>query len=219
MARRRIREARPALESLEGRAVLALIAPSLVRGVLTVSGDRANDNVEVYRDPRFGDLIVQDHAANASWRFGRSAVVRIDFSGGWGNDGFRNRAGLPVRAFGGAGNDYLEGGDGNDLLDGGDGIDTLVGGFGGDSLYGGSGNDRLEGGFDDDYLDGGLGNDVLFGDFGNDSLHGSYGNDALFGGFGTDFLNGGYDDDLMEDLYAEVNTFYDIWGMNKFLRR
>jgi len=97
-------------------------------------------------------------------------VVRIEYSGGDGNDIFINLSSKKAHALGGGGNDrliagnqgdILEGGDGNDILIGGNGNDTLIGGDGNDVLLGGAGNDILIGGMGADYLDGGKGDDLL----------------------------------------------------------
>jgi Ca2+-binding RTX toxin-like protein len=131
---------------------------------------------------------------------------------------------LPVKAYGGYGNDYIAGGAGNDLLIGGPGSDTILGLAGNDRLEGGGGNDRLYAGEGDDllighagadYLQGAAGNDLLYGGWGNDTLlgsdgndyldggahhdklYGGTGNDALTGGGGSDRLTGGLDDDFL----------------------
>ncbi len=97
---------------------------------------------------------------------------------------------LPVKAFGGAGDDYLEGYNGADALVGGLGNDTLVGYGGNDSLWGEAGNDTLRGMDGDDQLMGGDGNDQMEGGNGNDKLWGGNGNDVLLGGYGNDQLMG-----------------------------
>jgi serralysin len=74
-------------------------------------------------------------------------------------------------AFGGSGNDILNGntsnnmlsgGAGNDILDGAEGEDTLLGGAGSDSLAGGDGDDILSDGRGNNTIDGGAGIDTLF---------------------------------------------------------
>ena len=124
-----------------------------------------------------------------------------------------------ILAYGGGGNDFLEGGDGNDDLYGGTDTDTLYGdaqspfdvsavnGLSDDNLVGDDGDDILYGDlgetFSDalgiayggaDSLDGGDGNDVLYGDAG-DSLDGGEGEveggaDVLYGGNGENQLFG-----------------------------
>ena len=88
---------------------------------------------------------------------------------------------LPVRIFGGAGDDFLTGGDGDDLLQGGAGDDELDGGSGDDTLLGGDGSDEINGG---------SGNDFLYGEW--DVVQpGQTGADFLVGGEGDDYLDGG----------------------------
>lgn len=123
---------------------------------------------------------------------------------------------LPIVAFGGAGDDYLDGGAADDRLDGGGGNDTLLGGdpddwtseelggygydpYGGDpygsdpyggDVYGGTGldggDDLLLGGPGDDTLDGQNGADTLYGGDGADTLDNLQADDVVFGGGGVD---------------------------------
>jgi Ca2+-binding RTX toxin-like protein len=86
------------------------------------------------------------------------------------------------------------GGGGDDQINGLAGDDQLFGGRGNDSVYGGDGNDLVvgDGGFGsgDDYLQGNAGDDILVGGGGNDKLVGGVGNDKLSGGVGGDILIG-----------------------------
>jgi Ca2+-binding RTX toxin-like protein len=109
-------------------------------------------------------------------------------------------------AYGGSGNDYIEGNSLHNYLLGGTGTDQLVGGLGNDSLYGGTEGDFLVGNDGNDLLYGGTGNDVLDGGNGNDSFYGEDGDDVLFdlggnnnlsGGNGNDTLNGGAGNDTL----------------------
>ncbi len=161
MGRRTDRNARPGLESLEAREVMTISTPSVARNVLTIVGNGANDVVSVSKDNYNGNLIVTDHTNGRWWRFNQYGVGRVEFRGNAGDDAFKNYTVAPTRAFGGAGNDYLEGGRGDDLLDGGDGGDTLVGDEGDDALYGGYGRDALVGGYGKDYLNGGYDDDSM----------------------------------------------------------
>lgn len=77
---------------------------------------------------------------------------------------------IPVRLFGGAGDDQLRGGVASDLLDGGAGDDQLLGRAGNDTLEGGDGNDVLDGGDGADELTGGAGADDLVGGPGVDTV-------------------------------------------------
>lgn len=98
---------------------------------------------------------------------------------------------------GDAGQDTLYGGQGDDVLSGGDGADVLMGNLGQDTLDGGEGDDRLHGGQGNDVLLGDLGNDMLFGDLGADTLQGDDGQDSLSGGAGNDVLLGGRGNDVL----------------------
>jgi Ca2+-binding RTX toxin-like protein len=141
--------------------VLSLYTPTLYNGVLVIAGNNYSDTARVYYEAYTGNVIVHDQTNNNWWRFSRYAVGRVDFYGNGGNDTFRNLTAIPTIAYGGVGNDWIEGGSGNDVLDGGDGADVLIGGFGNDALYGGFGNDALYGGYGVDYLNGGYDNDYM----------------------------------------------------------
>jgi hypothetical protein len=67
-----------------------------------------------------------------------------------------------VEAFGGAGNDAINGGQGDQLLSGDDGNDILFAGIGTDTLLGGAGNDVLHGGTGTQILDGGTSDDTIY---------------------------------------------------------
>ena len=103
-------------------------------------------------------------------------VDTIIFEGKDGNDYLwtdfaDSRLSKVLRAFGGDGDDCLEGGPSKDHLVGGDGNDWLAGRGGNDELHGRSGNDDLYGGNGDDTLNGGKGKDRLYGGAGNDKLY------------------------------------------------
>jgi Ca2+-binding RTX toxin-like protein len=85
-----------------------------------------------------------------------------------------------LEASGGGGNDTLIGGEGNDELSGAGGKDRVYGQGGGDYLIGGGANDYLEGGDDNDSLSGGAGNDKLVGGAGPDHLIGGLGDDQFY---------------------------------------
>ncbi len=126
--------------------------------------------------------------------------------------------GFHFHAFGGAGNDTLEGAGGADVLDGGAGNDRLLGKLGNDHLNGG--NDRWRfadevfirdinqrGWFDGpDYLNGGPGDDELVG--GIDELYGGgFSGNYFYGGSGNDVIIGSKGDDL---IYPDrTNEVYD----------
>lgn len=110
------------------------------------------------------------------------------------------------RAFGGSGNDtingnglanVLVGNGGNDILYGKGGADYLFTKDGDDTGDGGSGADVLRGNAGEDDLSGGTGDDTIKGDTDNDTLSGDAGDDTIFGGPGNDSLDGGDDADLL----------------------
>jgi hypothetical protein len=73
----------------------------------------------------------------------KKASINVDL--GTGNDELTVTAlGTPVSAFGGGGNDTLNGGTGTDVLAGGDGNDTLDGHEGVDDYFGQGGDDTIE---------------------------------------------------------------------------
>jgi Ca2+-binding RTX toxin-like protein/subtilisin-like proprotein convertase family protein len=137
-----------------------------------------------------------------------AGVTSIFFDGGAGDDAlYLVDVTVPVTAYGGAGNDTLEGGSAIDYLDGGAGHDTLYGFAGGDTLVGGggndtidgdAGNDTIDGGAGDDLIDGGADNDTIDGGSGNDIIHGRAGTDWIGGGSGNDQIFGGADDDTID---------------------
>lgn len=76
-------------------------------------------------------------------------------------------------AYGGAGNDTLDGSGltSNTQIYGNDGDDTITGGSGHDTLKGDAGNDTIDGGAGNDKIYGGAGADTLIGGAGNDTLY------------------------------------------------
>ena len=135
---------------------------------------------------------------------------KIVFDGGAGSDRLRLiGVTIPVEAYGGPGNDWLEGGTVMDTLNGGAGNDSLVGRGDADTLSGGAGDDMIYGdpSADDmtnnvmwgapgsDTIFGDEGRDLIFGGFGNDLIDGEAGSDMIFGQAGDDTLRGGSGDD------------------------
>lgn len=114
----------------------------------------------------------------------------------------------PLKAWGGAGDDYIIGGSGADRIWGEDGNDDITTGAGDDDLYGAAGTDDLRGGDGADYVEGGDSADLIYGGDDSDDLHGGYGNDTVYGEAGDDILNGDGDDDYLsggednDDLYG-----------------
>jgi hypothetical protein len=166
------------LEALEGRRMMSVSQMWFSGSTLCVKSDDASTSVEVRQVGT--DIQVRDLSTSRSWNYSASSVGAVEFQGGAGNDRFVNNvASLPTRAFGNAGNDYLEGYNAVDTFVGGEGDDTLVGYGGNDQLWGGAGNDVVLGGSGDDQLMGGDGDDQLNGQSGNDRLWGENGNDVL----------------------------------------
>jgi len=188
------------LESLETRLVLSAGAIDFfpTSGLLSIQGSALDDTAEVRSDDS-GTIHVRfesDHHVEER-TIAQSDVVQIAFSGGSGDDVFKNFTGIPSRAVGGDGDDRLEGGWGHDRLFGEAGNDLLVGGDGHDELFGEDGRDTLDGGAGDDYLQGDGGDDTIDGGAGDDTLRGNGGADWLAGGPGADRLVGGDGSDRM----------------------
>jgi len=159
-------------------------------GVLSVSGDAANNSIVISRNAA-GRILVNDGAvaviggtptvANTSLIrvFGRAGSDTLSLS--------ETNGALPAaNLFGGAGNDTLTGGSGGDQLFGQGGNDTLLGRGGSDLLFGGAGNDTLTGGDADDQGFGQSGDDRMVWNPGDDT-------DLNEGGDGSDTVevNGG----------------------------
>ncbi len=154
-------------------------------GVLSVTGDAANNSIVLSRDAA-GKLLVNGGAipvvggtatvANTSLiqAFGlagddvitvsevNGALPKVNLFGGAGNDTLTGGSGAD-QLFGQAGNDTLLGKGGNDLLFGGNDNDTLTGGDATDQVFGQGGNDRMiwNPGDDDDLNEGGAGTDTV----------------------------------------------------------
>ena len=198
-----------AMDSLEGRDMFSVSQLWFSGDMLVVKTDNASTTVHVSQSG--SNIRISEIGTSRFWDYASSRVAKVEFQGGAGNDRFINYvANLPVRAFGGAGNDYLEGYNGNDVLVGGPGNDTLVGYGGDDQLWGDDGDDILRGGAGNDQLMGGAGHDRLYGDAGNDKLWGGVGNDWLYGGDGNDDLMGEDGDDWLNGQ-AGVDRH---WGGN-----
>jgi hypothetical protein len=186
------------LEGLERREMFSVSSLWFSGSTLVVKTDNASTSVAVSQVG--SNIRISEVGTSRVWDYQAGRVGTVEFQGGIGHDRFVNYvANLPVRAFGGAGNDYLEGYNGNDVLYGGDGHDTLVGYGGNDEIAGGNGNDiirgmagndRMWGEAGDDHIDGGAGDDIAWGGDDADILLGGDGNDQLIGGYGNDRLNG-----------------------------
>ena len=209
-APRLARAAAPVVEQLEGRRLLAVTVAN-VDGILTLTGDAANDAISINIAGPGSDLQVgvNDQPVQT---FARNDVGRISIDAGGGDDSVEIAGDVDIRStiVGGDGNDSLSGGRGSDFIFGGAGDDVILGNGGRDALFGeagsdsvsgGSGPDIVSGGAGDDTVYGGAGDDRVFGDDvdvtenaatdGNDEVGGSDGRDTLYGGLGADNLSGG----------------------------
>jgi hypothetical protein len=211
------------IEPLEKRQMMAVESLQFVGTRLVVNADDLATTVHVRQTE--ASISVHDIGANRQWNYPVSQVHQVEFRGGDGDDTFINYArNLPVRAFGGRGNDYLEGFHGNDVLVGGRGNDVLKGfggndvirgGKGNDKLYGMDGHDTLKGQSGADLLVGGNGNDTLYGGSGRDELFGDNGDDGLFGGVGdADRLTGGDGEDRFLVNSERRATSNKMWSPN-----
>lgn len=172
----------------------------------------------------------------------RPASLKVETIGGGGlnyvskvHNGYTIAANVWIeKAFGGSGNDVIQGNiksntlygnKGADTILGDGGNDTVSGGLGVDHLYGEAGNDTLTSGGGADFMYGGAGNDILknstgvifkstlpsnsgymYGEAGNDTL---YNNDARFtvsGGTGVDTLVTTVDSYVNKDIEKVVAT-------------
>ena len=124
--------------------------------VLILGGTSLDDDI------RLKDVQNSPNSVHVEQRSGRGPwtssvyhnVSEVHVFGGDGDDDLTadRRLSIPVRMFGGAGNDKLRGGTQDDYLDGGAGRDRIYGQQGDDILIGGLGRDRLRGGDDEDLL-------------------------------------------------------------------
>lgn len=118
--------------------------------VLVIDGDSTANDAEVdligsqirvkMRSTPAG-LFLTDPSVTLERSFDASAVSSIRFLGRGDDDRFVNNVTIPSTAYGGLGNDYLEGTSAVDTFYGDEGNDTLVGFDGKDSLDGGAGTD------------------------------------------------------------------------------
>lgn len=176
----------PNVESLDERVLPSVSAVfSQPAGLLTVTGDAADNTITISRDAA-GTIFVNGGAV--SIRGGTATIANttiISVSGLAGNDiiSLDETNGFLPKA----------------LLFGGDGNDTLTGGSGNDQLFGQNGDDILLGKGGDDLLSGGAGNDTLTGGAGTDQAFGEAGNDLMIWnpGDGTDLNEGGAGNDTV----------------------
>jgi Ca2+-binding RTX toxin-like protein len=191
-ARRLLAVAALSVGAIAGSSVPASAATTATfsSGVLSVSGDSANNTITVSRNAA-GTILVNGGAVaviGGSPTVGNTSLIRV--LGADGQDVITlsevNGALPAANLFGGAGNDTLAGGSGADQLFGQTGNDTQLGRGGSDLLFGGSENDTMTGGD---------GNDQAFGQGGSDRMVWNPGDDSDLneGGEGVDTVevNGG----------------------------
>lgn len=167
-------------ESLNSRIMLK-VSVLLESGVLTIQGDSWNNSAVVTESSELVENknSVQVHVSSTPRRGFVLTPVEVDgtytgvsaiqFFGRNGDDQFIFNGFIPCNAWGGRGNDILQGGSWSDNLYGENGDDVLRGmGGWGDNLYGGPNDDLLYGGEGLDGLFGGTGNNQLYGGEGND---------------------------------------------------
>jgi hypothetical protein len=139
--------------------------------VSALTASRANENDEV----AYSNNVLRDRSYEFRYINPATGLQKILFAENTARQGgVLTPVPSQLIAFGGAGNDVLNGSD-NKLGD------RLYGGSGSDTLDGKSGNDYLEGGSDADTLIGGSGNDTLIGGSGTDTYRfsGSFGKDRI----------------------------------------
>lgn len=135
-----------ALERLESRTLLDATA-ALAAGVLTVTGDAANDYIALFLDATQTQIVVSNNAQGVIGQFDRGAVGSIAVNAGEGNNVVRinNDILQPATLTSGAGNDVLYAGGGTTSSDAGGGINRIVGGSSATTMTGGGGINRMFG--------------------------------------------------------------------------
>jgi Ca2+-binding RTX toxin-like protein len=194
-----------ALLALAAPAAEAEVEATFDAGILTVTGDDADNQVVVICGAD-GTVLVNGEKPKGS-PLACSRVVEIDSNTLGGDDvvdytgvnesfgearfpGFGTGTG--AAALLGLGNDtFIPSPDSFNLADGEGGKDRLNGGPRRDLLSGGPGIDRLRGGDGRDTLLGNGDGDRIFGEEGADTISGHGGNDFLSGGAGADAIGGG----------------------------
>lgn len=125
------------------------------KSILVIGGTPGEDDIRLNDVRRSPDSVEVRIKNGGPWsRQTYENISRIDVYAGDGDDDISGdkRLTIPLRLFGGAGNDKLRGSAASDFLSGGAGEDRLLGQDGDDVLIGGLGIDRLDGGDDDDLM-------------------------------------------------------------------
>lgn len=177
---------------LAGTTVTASAATTATfgSGVLSVSGDSANNSIVISRDAA-GRILVNGgaiHVVGGAPTVANVSLIQVFGQGGQDVVTLSEVNGALPAA-------HLFGGAGNDTLTGGSGGDQLFGQAGNDTLLGRGGSDLLLGGVDIDTLTGGDGDDQAFGQGADDRMIWNPGDDTDLneGGEGVDTVevNGG----------------------------
>lgn len=190
------------IEQLEDRRLLAnnILYDSVTR-IVTVTGTPDADKAHIEVVNSQIRITLTDIAGGSTLdqqTFSPTAIKKIVFDAGDGDDVLINDTSTKVLGHGQAGNDYLEGGLGEDKIYGGDGDDILVGFKAADKLYGDAGVDQL------------------FGMQGKDTLDGGIDNDDLLGGAGTDTLTDPLGQNSFDQLTdGDLETVYEPFGSEK----
>ena len=209
--RKTIRRNRLQLENLESRALLAVNPVYMSGGWLNIVGtNNTNDQASVVdTNPNLPNSQVLVFLNGQPYGFWKQQITQgVKFYGYGGNDSFSTGLMRKVHAWGGTGNDTLNGSSMSDELRGEAGTDLINGYGGNDSIWGGSHNDTINGGTGNDWITGQTANDDIDGEDGNDTLYGYTGNDTLRGGDGNDTLSGW---DGSDDLYGNDGNDK-MWG-------
>ena len=134
-----------------------LIADSANPGkfILMLGGTEMTDDIRLNDVRRQPESVEVRQRSMGTWvRTVYDNISRIDVYAGEGDDDISGDRQLviPLRLFGGPGDDKLRGGAGNDYLHGGAGDDRVLGQRGEDVMIGGLGSDRVDGGRGDDLI-------------------------------------------------------------------
>jgi hypothetical protein len=146
--------------------------PKLHRGLLTIEGTDAGEQIALRLRAGYPDILQVDVGGDGSadFSFQRARIASIAVDAGGGDDLVR------IDDTNGSFTDSIPttigGGDGNDRIAGGKGAETLLGGAGNDQIDGNGGNDLgVLGAGDDTFVwDPGDGSDTIEGQNGNDTM-------------------------------------------------
>ncbi|MEM6312601.1 MAG: hypothetical protein AAF743_00830 [Planctomycetota bacterium] len=172
-------------ENLEERRLLSV---SISGNELRIDLNNNNDYVWLNQNGSNFQIKVNSTWYN-DWDTGDFSQVRVITRGGDDQLDVSTDFTRKIIAFGGDGNDTLEGSTSGDSIQGGNGQDKIYGRGGNDTIFGEGGNDTIDGDGGNDNLNGGSGNDRFYGDGGNDSIYGNSGHDKVNGGSGNDYIS------------------------------